>query len=172
MGGGGCGRGRRREEDCGWVGEVGGEGGGRSGERKREKERMRLAPPVSSVSLQEAKTIRKTIKPSGDPSREWHRPFHRGSNGLHPGARHSPPRESGGRFTFGIVSWTMVRRVGVFQLSATKRRPSTQQKVRKPPPAAPTISFLSSRSLSRKPLSDTTPPGEPLCQTRKSKKPR
>ena len=42
-----------------------------------------------------------------DPNCEWHRPFHKRGEGLHPGARHSPLREAGGRFAYGLVSWTI-----------------------------------------------------------------
>ena len=44
----------------------------------------------------------------GDPIGEWHRPLHQ-SEDLHLGARHLLLREVGGRFAFGISSWTILR---------------------------------------------------------------
>ena len=49
-------------------------------------------------------------------NRERHRPFHEKGDDLHTRARHSPLREVDGRFVFGIVFWTTVRRDRVFLL--------------------------------------------------------
>ena len=49
--------------------------------------------------------------------------------GSHPEARRLLVREVGGRFAFGILSWTIVRRSGVFLLLATGRKPDTNRRL-------------------------------------------
>ena len=70
--------------------------------------------------------------------------------GLHPEARHSLLREVGGRFAFGIVSWTIVRRIGVFLHSATTRTPGTNKRQEDNHVLYRQFGFSAPRSVSRR----------------------
>ena len=95
----------------------------------KSKDRMYNVDSCASLHISVGKETRPADqKQHGDPNREWHRPFHGRCEGLHPGDRHSPRHDVGGRFALGIVSWSVVRLMClVFLLVAMRKKPNIDE---------------------------------------------